>query len=359
MKTFTPDYRNILDAAHNVAAKRLPLYEHIVDVGKIGEITGRDFSGWENGTEKDLEDFFYYYCRFFRDYGYDTVSFECCIGGILPGGGALGDSQIDPVMKTPEDLKNYPWGELCDRYFDRYGKMFRALRKQMPEGMKAVGGVGNGIFECVQDLTGYEKLCFLMYDEEEMFAELFRKTGENNLKIWTRFMKEFGDIYCVLRFGDDMGYKSNTLLAADTLREFVIPQYKPIIDLVHQYQKPFLLHSCGNIFSIMDDLIAAGIDAKHSNEDQIAPFPEWAERFGDRIGNFGGFDVDAVCQLDRKELREYIRDVLRKTEGHGGIAAGTGNSIPSYVPVENYLNMIEIVWEYRGEQGRYSGNNPR
>ena len=36
----------------------------------------------------------------------------------------------------------------------------------------------------------------------------------------------------------------------------------------------------------MEDLITdVGIDAKHSNEDQIAPFPEWVRRYGDRIGN--------------------------------------------------------------------------
>lgn len=201
--------------------------------------------------------------------------------------------------------------------------------------MKAVGGVGNGIFECVQDLTGYEKLCYMMYDDEELFAGLFHRIGVNHLLIWERFMEEFGDLYCVLRFGDDMGYKSNTLLAADTFRTFVIPRYKPVIDLIHSYGKPFLLHSCGRIFSIMEDL--------------IAPFPEWVERYRDRIGNFGGFDVDAVCQLDRKALKEYIMDVLKKTEGHGGIVAGTGNSVPSYVPLGNYLNMIESVREYRGD----------
>ena len=88
--------------------------------------------------------------------------------------------------------------------------------------MKAIGGVGNGIFECVEDLTGYQNLCLMMYDDEELFAQLFQKVGETNLKIWQRFMKEYGDIYCVLRFGDDMGYRSNTLMSADTLRKFVI-----------------------------------------------------------------------------------------------------------------------------------------
>ena len=50
-------------------------------------------------------------------------------------------------------------------------------------------------------------------DDEDFYAGLFRKVGETNLKIWTRFMKEFGDIFCVLRFGDDLGYKSNTMLS--------------------------------------------------------------------------------------------------------------------------------------------------
>ena len=100
----------------------------------------------------------------------------------------------------------------------------------------------------------------------------------------------------------------------------------------------------------MDDLIdKVGINAKHSNEDQIARFPEWVERYGDRIGNFGGIDVDVVCNASKQEMKEYIHDVIRKCKGHGGFAFGTGNSIPDYVPAENYLNMIEIVREYRGE----------
>ena len=141
----------------------------------------------------------------------------------------------------------------------------------------------------------------------------------------------------MLRFGDDMGYKSNTLLSADTLRREVVSRYRPIIDLVHGYQKPFLLHSCGQISSIMEDLIGAGINAKHSNEDQIAPFSWWVETYGERIGNFGGFDVDALCQMDRAALREYTMDILKKVGNQKGIAMGTGNSIPSYVPAEGYL----------------------
>lgn len=347
---FVPDYRNVVNAAGNREPARLPMYEHNVSPEVIQKITGVDLPSLFQGDDKDVHEFFRVYCNFFKEHGYDVVTFEQCIRRIMPGGGALGDSRIIPVIKDEADFKAYPWDEIPMYYFDKYSRYFRALRDEMPEGMKAIGGVGNGIFECIQDVTGYEGLCYISADDDELYQALFHKVGEVNLKIWRQFMKEFGDIYCVLRFGDDLGYKSNTLLSTADIKELVLPQYKPIVDLVHSYEKPFLLHSCGKIFDIMDDLIEiVGIDAKHSNEDQIAPFPYWVERYGDRIGNFGGIDVDVLCNYSKLELKDYISDIIKKSVHHGGFAIGTGNSVPAYVPEDKYLDMIEIIREYRGD----------
>lgn len=349
MKAFEPNYKNVENAARNIEVARTPLYEHNVSPDKIGEIIGKDITPLLYGSDSDLDEFFQHYNNFFKDNGYDVVTYECCIGGIMPGAGALGDSRVDPVIKDASDFANYPWDEIPELYFKTYGRYFEALRRQMPAGMKAIGGVGNGIFECVQDLVGYQNLCYLSIDDEELYDALFEKVGQTNLTIWKRFMEQYGDIYCVLRFGDDLGYKMTTLLSPQETKARIIPRYKPIIDVVHSYGKPFLLHSCGQIFDVMDDLLAAGIDAKHSNEDQIAPFPEWVARYGDKIGNFGGIDVDVVCSYAKAEMREYIADIFQKCKGHGGFAFGTGNSIPNYVPAENYLNMIEIARELRGD----------
>ena len=59
--------------------------------------------------------------------------------------------------------------------------------------------------------------------------------------------------------------------------------------------------------------------------------------------------MNFICEASKPEMKEYIHDVIKKCTGHGGFAIGTGNSIPDYVPAENYLNMIEIIREYRGE----------
>lgn len=346
---FKPDYKNLVDAAYNIEAKRFPLYEHIICPEIMEEITGVKFAHLINGDDKDLDEFFKNYCNFFKRMGYDTVSYEVCITEILPLGGSLGGHKKGAIQER-EDFENYPWDMVCDLYFKHAAPKFEALRRNLPQGMKAVGGVGNGIFECVQDLVGYEDLCYMRVDDEELYRDMFEKIGENNLTIWKRFLKEFGDIYCVCRFGDDLGFKSTTLLPPDDIRELIVPQYKKIADAVHEAGKPFLLHSCGCIFDVMDDIIEkAGINAKHSNEDQIAYFPVWVETYGDRIGNFGGIDTDAVCRLNEAEMTAYIRDVVGKSLGHGGFAFGSGNSIPDYVLAEQFKMMNRIVRTIRGD----------
>ncbi len=349
MQAFQPDYRHIVDAARNRTPRRIPLYEHIVSEEVMEKILEREFLGLYEGDDGDRREFFKTYVSFFYTMGYDTVSFERCIGLVMPGSGALGGHKPG-VIKTREDFQRYPWNEIPDRYFKTFSRDFDLLREVMPPGMKAVGGPGNGVFELVQDVVGFEELCYIRVDDPELYRDLFAAVGSMMFTIWSRFLRQYGDVYAVCRFGDDLGFKTSTLLPPDDIRTHIIPQYKAIVDLVHSHGKPFLLHCCGNIFSVMDDLIAlAGIDAKHSNEDVIAPFRVWLERYGKRIGNFGGVDMDVICQCSADEIAEYVLDVLRQTEGWGGVAIGTGNSIPHYVPPEGYLAMVETVRKYRGE----------
>ena len=347
---FEPDYTILADAARNRERERFPLYEHKIDPLVMERVTGTQFAALYGGAERELDEFFTHYCAFYRNMGYDTVSFEELIGPAMPGSGALGE-HVKGVIQCRADFEAYPWDGICDTYFTMYGPKFEALRRNMPAGMKAVGGVGYGIFECVQDLVGYEDLCYMRADDPELYEDMFLRVGENNLRIWQRFLREYGDIYCVCRFGDDLGFKSTTLLPPDEIRKLILPQYRRIIDAVHTAGKPFLLHSCGCIFDVMEDIIAVGIDAKHSNEDQIAPFPVWVERYGDRIGNFGGIDTDAICLLDRQAMFEYIKNVVKLSVGHGGFAFGSGNSIPDYVPAEGYLSMN---WAARTLRGDYN-----
>ena len=101
----------------------------------------------------------------------------------------------------------------------------------------------------------------------------------------------------------------------------------------------------------MDDAIALGIDAKHSNEDQIAPFDEWITRYNDRIGLLGEIDVDILCRKSPEEVFDLVVEKgLRFRNMARGYALGSGNSIPEYVPVEGYLAMLRAAQEIRDHE---------
>ena len=347
---FSPDYRNIVNAAENKKSPRIPLYEHIISHKIMETMQGKKFADLYKGDYRDKVEFFRHYCDFFQDSGYDTVSYECCVGGVMPGSGALGGHK-EGVIKNRSDFDKYPWDSIPDIYFTSHNDYFRALEETMPQGMKGIGGVGNGIFECVQDVVGFQELCYIKADDEDLYKSLFAKVGDILVKIWERFLGEFGSLFCVCRMGDDLGYKSNTLLSAEDVRKYIVPQYKRIVDLVHANGKPFLLHSCGCIFGVMDDIITnAGIDAKHSNEDVISPYSRWIDDYGSRIGNFGGLDMDVLCDSSSVDLVPYTTTVYRLCDTKGrGTAIGSGNSIPDYVSPSRFSTMLDTVRKLRGE----------
>lgn len=348
-KRFMPNYQHIVNAAKNIPAERLPLYEHIIDDKIMEKILNRSFSDLIFGDKTDKKAYMQSQIDFFRKMGYDTISFEGCITNVIQQGEAL-SGRKPGVIQNREDFERYPFEEIANKYFALYGEHFKFLAELLPDGMKAIGGPGNGVFEIAQDFVGYKNLCLLSVDDPELYAALFNRIGDLMLEIWQTFLKKYHHAYCVCRFGDDLGFKTSTLLKPDDIIAHIIPQYKKIIDLVHAYHKPFLLHSCGNIFSVMDEMIdTAGIDAKHSNEDQIAPFSVWLQKYGHRIGNFGGVDVDILCQNNEKAIRDYVLDIIKAAENHKGFALGSGNSIPAYVPVSGYSAMVETVRTFRME----------
>lgn len=345
---FTPDYRHCLDAAMNKKPRRLPIYEHVISPFIMEKILECDFASLHDSkNDRDIDYFFENYCKFFHQMTYDTVSYEVCIVDILPGHGALKGGRPGPIQ-SEKDFQDYPWEELPQLYYSVARPRFDALVRNLPEGMKAVGGVGNGVFEISEDLVGLEYLAYMQADNPKLFGDLYSKIGELTLTLWKRFLDDYAEHFAVCRFGDDLGFKSGTLVSPAVIRSHILPQYKKIIRLIASCGKAFLWHSCGCIFDIMPDVIALGINAKHSNEDGIARFDRWIELYGDQIGLFGGFDVDLLCQKSPEEITmQVIEDGRRFRETANGYALGSGNSIPEYVPVEGYLAMIRAANELR------------
>jgi uroporphyrinogen decarboxylase len=138
------------------------------------------------------------------------------------------------------------------------------------------------------------------------------------------------------------------MIAPHHLRQYVFPYHKRLAELAHAYDKLYILHVCGNVEVVMDDLIDdVRIDAKHSFEDVIMPVEVFKAQYGDRIGVVGGIDLDFLCRASAEAVRARVREVLDACMPGGGYTLGTGNSVANYIPVRNFLAMVEEGHRWR------------
>lgn len=239
------------------------------------------------------------------------------------------------ILRSTQDLQRYPWPKVRDE--DLW--MYEFVSRHLPEGMGIMACPASGLFEIASGI-GYETLCYLICDQPELVSALIRRIGDIQIDAYRRLVQIPG----IVGFfqGDDMGYKTATMVSPQFLRDEILPWHKKVAQLAHDNGKIYLLHSCGQLESITDDLIDdVKIDAKHSYEDEITPVEDFARTYGRRVGVLGGVPVDLLARAKVEQLRRRVRHILQTCMPLGRYALGSGNSVANYVKPENFLAMLD------------------
>lgn len=257
-----------------------------------------------------------------------------------------------PTADTGEGLRSYHKGSSCTIAsrvdFDAYpwpdvSKLdltpFERIERHLPDGMGVITLGPGGVLENVMWLLGSEGISYLLHDDPELLRDIFDAVGSRIAQFFDIIAQI--DVVGALVLGDDLGFKTQPLIPPDACREFLFPWHRRIVAAAHRHGKPVVLHACGDLSPLMDDIIACGWDVRHSFEDAIEPVWEAKARYGDSMAMLGGFDMDKICRMSVDEVRAHTRMLIEKCAPGGGWALGTGNSVANYVPVENLLAMLE------------------
>jgi uroporphyrinogen decarboxylase len=206
---------------------------------------------------------------------------------------------------------------------------------------------GGGIYEHLSWIMSYEGLCLALFDKPDLVKAVADRIGGLLVQFYGHLLGL--DRVIAIFQGDDMGFRTGTLVSPDALRAHCLPWLAKLAAMAHAKGLPFFLHSCGNLHDIMDDLIdEVRIDGKHSFENAIIPAPEFQARYGSRIAVLGGLDIDVLTRETPDGVRRETRRLMEECGARGRYAVGSGNSIPSYIPVANYLAMVEEAVSRRG-----------
>jgi uroporphyrinogen decarboxylase len=257
------------------------------------------------------------------------------------GGRNYIDEHKGPITNWAE-FEAYPWPDpatFTTRALEWY-------ERNLPDDMCVIGGLTSHYLEWLTWAMGYETLCFALFDNRDLVQAIVDRISEITRVVVPKLL-EFERVKFIWG-SDDMGYRSGTLISPDDMRAFVLPGHREAAAMTHEAGRLYLLHSCGNLAAIMPDLLDdVRIDAKHSYEDTIESVIEVKHTYGQKIALLGGIDVDFLCRSDEQAVRARVRKTLAACLPGGRYCLGTGNSVANYIPVANYLAMLDEGRRYR------------
>ena len=241
----------------------------------------------------------------------------------------------DPIEADEEFLERIRSAEITD-------EDVRQVKEAVEEanGEIAVFGSVRGTFGFLFIALGLENMTIALYEEPELLQEIIEAADD----FWTRLGLKLIEAGCdALYVANDMGMNGKTLISPAQLREFFFPSLKKQIATWKAAGGRVLLHSCGNIDAVLEDLADMGIDGL--NNIQVRSGMNLAsvkERIGDRVTIVGNVDATGImCQSDKSLITGAIADVVETAGKDGGLIIATDHSFHEGIPTENVLWFLE------------------
>ena len=252
------------------------------------------------------------------------------------------DAPIAYPIKNREDYKNWKAPDPSDPA--RVQPLKDALKFNQNE--IALGAGVLGPFTCASMLMGMEEMSIAFYEDPELVSSLIQEGADFSLKAGLKLIEAGADAIII---GDDLGYTNNLFASPATMRQYVLPRLKTMVEAYHVVGCKVILHCDGNINAILADVVGLGIDGLHPIEKKAGMnLSQIKKGFGTQVCLFGNVDSSTTLAYGTKEeIEEEVKQCLRDAAQGGGYIIGSDHSISKGVPVENAFAMFDAIKRYR------------
>ena len=188
-------------------------------------------------------------------------------------------------------------------------------------------------------MMGTENTLIAMIEEPELVMDMF-DTYLNRCEVLFERVWNAGYRFDEVFWWDDMGYKGTTFFSPEMYRELVKPYYRRAVEWAHNHGLYAQMHSCGNIMTLLPDVVDTGLDALNPLEVKAGmDILKVKREYGDKLLLHGG--INAAQMGDLEAVLAEIDEKVPVLKEHGGYLFASDHSIPNNVTLENFRRMIE------------------
>lgn len=190
-------------------------------------------------------------------------------------------------------------------------------------------------------MMGTENTLIAMMEEPELVEDMFDTYLSRCEALFSRVW-DAGYHFDEIFWYDDMGYKGTTFFSPNMYRSMLQPYHKRAVDWAHNRGIYAQLHSCGDVMTLLPDIVATGVDALNPLEVKAGMDAfKIKKEYGDRLVLHGG--INAVLWNDKDAILEEIDRKVPVLKENGGFIFSSDHSIPNSVSLENMKAIVEEV----------------
>lgn len=153
---------------------------------------------------------------------------------------------------------------------------------------------------------------------------------------------------------EDYCSKKGPFFSEKHFKEFVLPGLKRTINIAKNYNAPFMKHTDGNVWSLLDILIDAGINAYNPIEPAAGmDIGNVKEIYGKKITLWGNVDSSTLMvNGGPEEVEQSVKNCIKIASPGGRYIMCSSSGIHSHVLPKNFIAMIESTRKF----GKYPIN---
>jgi len=240
------------------------------------------------------------------------------------------------LIKSREDIKdiNFPNPGSADILNEA-----EILAKKYGDKYALIFSTRSGFMNTYLSL-GFDGFSYALIDDPSLIDDLYYKTRDWTLEL-VENLKQFE--FDAIRVTDDIGYKNGLLFSPEILEKYLFPAHKL---LKESTQIPFIFHSDGNFFPIMDRLIEIGVDVVSNIEPEAMDIIELKKQYGNKLKIMGNISVNNLTIGTPEDIYQETKQRLQELAPGGGYILSSENSLPNYCKPENIIAMKEALDNY-------------
>jgi uroporphyrinogen decarboxylase len=188
---------------------------------------------------------------------------------------------------------------------------------------------------------------FMALIEDPEWIHDFCRVYTDFYKTYFRIMIEESGKPDSIWLHEDLGYRDRLFCSPQTLEELIFPYYKEMVDFLHSYDLPVVLHSCGFVEPALDLIVKAGFDGLNPMEVKAGcDIFRIAEKTGDKLAFIGGLDARILESGDRSLIKREIVRLLQGMKERGArYVYGSDHSLSTLVPYRDFQYAVEVYRE--------------